>query len=119
MAVKLREKILTNGQVSLYLDIYHNKKRWYEFLNIYVNRKKPTDEDKEKKRLAGEIRAKREHELIVEDNGLIDKRRKMADFISFFESYIGAKTHNCKRSATLYQLREFIGKKSFPFKNNN
>lgn len=114
MAVKLREKTLSNGQVSFYLDIYHNQKRWYEFLNIYVNRKKPTEEDKEKKRLAGEIRAKREHELIVDDNGLIDKRRKMADFISFFESYIGAKAHNCQRTATLSQLREFIGKKSFP-----
>lgn len=40
MAEKLRENILSNGQVSFYLDIYHNKKRWYEFLNIYVNRKK-------------------------------------------------------------------------------
>ena len=88
--------------MSLYLDIYHNKKRWYEFLNIYVNRKKPTDEDKEKKRLAGEIRAKREHELIVEDNGLIDKRRKMADFISFIESYIGAKTNVARHSWSNY-----------------
>jgi integrase len=114
MAVKLREKTLSNGQVSFYLDIYHNKKRWYEFLNIYISRKKPTEDDKEKKRLAGEIRAKREHELIVDDNGLIDKRRKMADFISFFESYIGAKVHSCQRNATLSQLREFIGKKSFP-----
>jgi integrase len=114
MAVKLREKLLANGQVSFYLDIYHNRKRWYEFLNIYVNRKKPTDEDKEKKRLAGEIRAKREHELIVEDNGLIDKRKKLADFVSFFESYVGMKPRNCQYSATLFQLKEFIGNKSFP-----
>lgn len=114
MAVKLREKTLSNGQVSFYLDIYHNRKRWYEFLNIYVNRRKPTDEDKEKKRLAGEIRAKREHELIVEDNGLIDKRRKLADFVSFFESYVSTKPRNCQYSATLFQLREFIGNKSFP-----
>jgi integrase len=114
MAVKLREKILSNGQVSFYLDIYHNKKRWYEFLNIYVNRKKPTEEDKEKKRLAGEIRAKREHELIVDDNGLIDKRRKLADFVSFFESYVGAKPRNGQYSGTLFQLHEFNGNKSFP-----
>lgn len=75
MAVKLREKLLANGQASFYLDIYHNQRRWYEFLNIRINRKKPTEEDKEKRKLAGEIRAKREHELIVEDNGLIDKKR--------------------------------------------
>jgi hypothetical protein len=64
MAVKLREKILANGQVSFYLDIYHNQKRWYEFLNIRINRKKPTHGDKEKRRLVGEIRTKCEHELI-------------------------------------------------------
>jgi hypothetical protein len=100
MAVKLREKQLSNGQTSFYLDIYHDKKRWYEFLNIHINRKKPSDEDKEKKRLASEVRAKREHQLIVEDNGLIDKKRKLADFIAFFKGYINSKAHNCQRTAT-------------------
>jgi hypothetical protein len=58
MAVKLREKKLANGQVSFYLDIYHNQRRWYEFLNIRISRKKSTEEDKEKRKLAGEIRTK-------------------------------------------------------------
>jgi|GEM_PF-488244 len=114
MAVKLREKQLSNGQTSFYLDIYHNKKRWYEFLNIHINRKKPTDEDKEKKRLASEIRAKREHELIVEDNGLLDKKKKLADFIKFFEGYIKSKVPNHRHNSTLYQLREFAGKGCLP-----
>lgn len=110
MSVKLREKMLANGQVSFYLDIYHNKKRWYEFLHIKVNRKKPSNEDKEKRRLVLEIRSKQEHELIVEDNGLIDRKRKLADFITFFEQYINSKISNHQFAATLSQLREFVGK---------
>ncbi len=51
MAVKLKEKKLHDGQVSLYLDIYHNQKRCYELLNIHINRKKPAKEDSEKKSL--------------------------------------------------------------------
>jgi integrase len=119
MTVKLREKSLSAGRISFYLDIYHNRKRYYEFLNIYASRKKPTEEDREKKRLAGEIRARREHELIVEDNGLIDKRKKMADFVGFFEGYIGSKARNGQRTATLSQLRAFVGNKSLPISRLN
>ena len=68
MGVYLREKKLEAGQVSFYLDIYHNKKRWYEFLEIRISKSRPSQQDKEKKRLAQEIRAKRENELIVQDN---------------------------------------------------
>ena len=100
MAVKLREKPLSNGKVSLYLDIYQNKRRRYEFLNIYVNRKKPGEEDREKRRLAGEIRARREHELIVEENGLVDRQKKRADFISFYESYIASRPLRGNRVTT-------------------
>ena len=114
MAVKLREKTLLNGQVSLYLDIYQDKKRWYEFLNIHINRKKPSEEDKEKRRLALEIRTKREHELIVEDNGLVDKKKKQADFIAFFKTYIGTKANNCQRTSTLSKLCEFANNRPLP-----
>ena len=33
--VKLREKKLANGNVSLYLDIYRNGKRHKEYLKLY------------------------------------------------------------------------------------
>lgn len=33
--VKLREKKLANGNVSLYLDIYRNGKRQKEYLKLY------------------------------------------------------------------------------------
>lgn len=34
--VRLRQKELANGNRSLYLDIYHNGKRSYEFLKLYL-----------------------------------------------------------------------------------
>jgi integrase len=114
MAVELREKQLTNGRVSFYLDIYHHQKRWYEFLGIRVNKKKISEEDREKRRLAQEIRAKREHELIVQDNGLVDKRRKQGDFVAFFAAYIESKPFNSHRRSTLVWMKEFTDQKPLP-----
>ena len=115
MGVKLREKKLKNGQLSFYLDIYHNKRRWYEFLEIHIQKGKLLQEDKDKKRLAQEIRAKREHELIVDDNGLIDKRKKQACLIQFFEQYMQDGHNLTVNQGMLYQLKIFTDNKAFPF----
>ena len=34
--IKLRAKNLSNGNKSLYLDIYKDGKRYYEFLKLYI-----------------------------------------------------------------------------------
>lgn len=39
--VKVREKKLANGNVSLYLDIYRNGKRHKEYLKLYLIDAKP------------------------------------------------------------------------------
>ncbi len=118
MGVQLREKKMKSGQVSFYLDIYHNKKRWYEFLDIHINKKKPSPEDKEKKRLAQEIRSKRENELIVQDNGLQDKSRKKADFVSWFHSYMNAKKKNYKNNLKTYKhLTAYVDGKPLSFQD--
>jgi integrase len=114
MGVILRHKKISQGRVSLYLDIYHNKRRWYEFIDIHINATRPTPEDKASKLLANEIKIKRQHELIIENHGLIDKQKKQADFVRFFESWITAKKTNTNLSATLYQLKRFTGKQSIP-----
>ena len=115
MGVKLREKQLSNGQVSFYLDIYHNKTRWYEFLEIHINKNRLSNDDKEKKRLANEIRAKREHELIVDENGLNNRKKKLACFALFFEEYISQKNYNGLNAGILSQLKKFTKEQPLPF----
>ena len=60
--IRLRKRILKTGNTSLYLDIYHNGKRSYEYLNLYLVPEK-TRADKEKNkdtlRLADAVRAQR------------------------------------------------------------
>ena len=36
MSVKLRKKNLADGKKGLYLDIYHNGQRHYDFLKLYL-----------------------------------------------------------------------------------
>jgi integrase len=116
MGVYLREKKIGNGQISFYLDIYHNKSRWYEFLEIHINKKNPTPEDKDKKRLAKEIRSKRENELIVQDNGLIDKTRKKVNYVVWFEKYLTETGRNNSQNwCALAMLKKYMGKQPLPF----
>jgi integrase len=115
MGVYLREKKLGNGQVSFYLDIYNNKRRWYEFLEIRVNKRKPTEQDKEKKKLAQEIRSKRENELIVQENSLVDKSKRKADFIKWYEKFLSEKNPNPIYSGVLYHLRNYSAEKVVSF----
>lgn len=115
MGIHLREKKLEKGYVSFYLDIYHNKTRWYEFLEIKINKKHPTEQDKEKKRLAQEIRSKRESELIVQGNGLIDRNKRKADFVAWYKKWLVVKhrSHNC--NTTLLHLETYLEKRPLPF----
>ena len=56
MGIKLREKENNDGTISLYLDIYHNSKRKYEFLQQLKLIKKPNtvqrEQNKKNKELA-------------------------------------------------------------------
>lgn len=116
MGVQLREKKMSNGQVSFYLDIYHNKKRWYEFLDIHINKTKPTESDKEKKRLAHEIKVKRESELIVQDNGLVDKSKRKGDFAVWFRNYTENRKEGQRNNLkAVKHLEAFLNGKSLPF----
>ncbi len=85
--IKLRQKKIADGNVSLYLDIYRNGKRTYEFLKLYLIPER-TKEDKEKNRqtlqLANAVKAQRIVEL---QNGEFGFKAEFATDTLFFDYY--------------------------------
>jgi integrase len=114
MSVKLREKQMKNGQISFYLDIYHNKTRWYEFLDIHINKSRPNDEDKEKRRLANEIRSKKEHQLITDVNDLETQPTQIKCFIKYYELHQQSSNHR-SHLTVLNHLKAFTKGAILPF----
>src|SRR5690554_3814703 len=89
--VTLREKELSNGKVSLYLDIYRDKTRSYEFLKLYIDNKARTPLEKqvnnETYELAEKIRTERERELNHTAHGFIVPTKQKVSFFAFAQSY--------------------------------
>lgn len=85
--VRLRQRTMPSGNTSLYLDIYRNGKREYEYLHLYLIPEK-NRADKEKNRetlkLADAIRAKRVVEL---RNGIYDFKDDSLSQTLFFDYY--------------------------------
>lgn len=116
--IKLREKELRNGNISLYLDSYDNGKRKYEFLHLYLTPEE-TKEDKKKNentlRLANAVKAKRIIELQNNKFGFSNAGlNKEADFFVYYDKCSpknGRTTLNVRK-----KLTEFVGKEKLPFK---
>lgn len=112
--VTLRKKELSNGNVSLYLDVYRDGVRKYEFLKLYVNGKARTPLEREHNRatlaMAEEIRTKREAELNAGAYDINTLANLNVDFIAFFEAY--NKAYNKKdyrmMTGTLRRFKDFL-----------
>jgi len=120
MSVKLRKKALKNGKKSLYLDIYHDKKRKYEYLNLYVEKAQTPlqkQSNKETITLAENIRAKREVEINTTANGFNPMYKNKTDFFQFAKQLndknIGKSSHNYYK-ATIEHFKNFLGKDTIP-----
>jgi len=102
MSVKLRKKPNSDGSISLYLDVYHNKKRHKEYLKdckLYkatnaVERK----HNKETLELAENIAIKRAQELVSQGYDVVASFKSNVDFIEYFENYISKYTKKDKRN---------------------
>ena len=92
MSIKVREKKLSDGRISLYLDIYHSGRRSYDFLEIYLT--KDRQKNKELKELAENIRAKRELELKSTDYGFSPQFKKKVNFLDYFKKVYEEKQSN-------------------------
>ncbi len=120
--VTLREKPLASGSLSLYLDIYRDGIRSYEFLKLYILAKPRTPIDRQKNKetleLAETIRTKRESELIHTAYGEVVPVRKNVSFFAFADKYQADYTKKDIRMITgaINRFRSFIEEKH-PTKN--
>ena len=87
--VKIRFKKLKNGNTSIYLDIYVNGVREYEFLNIYLRPGESRADkawNKEQLRLANAVKAERIVSIQNGEFGFKDhKRARKLNFIQYLE----------------------------------
>lgn len=122
MSVKLRQKKAAKGRISLYLDIYHEGQRHYDFMKLYLE--KGTDSttkalNKGTLLLAETIKAKRQIEINHSEYGLIPKFKKEADFVEYFKTIGQRKDRSVNVwKNTLNHLKTFTGGK-VAFKNIN
>ncbi|MCK9639989.1 MAG: site-specific integrase [Prolixibacteraceae bacterium] len=90
--VTLREKKLANGNVSLYLDIYRDGSRTYEFLKLHINGKARQPLEKQQNtetyQLAENIRTQRESDLNHKTHGHISPAKKKVSYFDFAENYL-------------------------------
>lgn len=85
--IKLRQRKMPSGNTTLYLDIYINGVRSYEYLKLYlVPERTRADKEKNKEtlRLADAIRAKRVVEL---RNGVYGFKSAYATETNFYDYY--------------------------------
>lgn len=92
--VTLREKPLSKGNISLYLDIYRDGVRSYEFLKLYIMDKPRTPIErtcnKETLELAEKIRIQRENDLNNSAFGQITPEKKKVKFFDYADEYLSS-----------------------------
>lgn len=89
--VRLRRRTLANGNISLYLDVYINGRRTYEFLKMYLlpeTNRKDKEKNRETLRLAEAVRAKRIVELRNGEYGFKNRQSKNVLFFDYYEAYV-------------------------------
>lgn len=106
--ITLRKKKLANGKFSLYLDIIQNKVRTTEFLSLYLDGGK---NDKDKLRVAEEMRVKRESELI---NGTyISSRSMKVSFYDYYDKYSHTFFRKSEKDVLVQRMKKIRPRLSF------
>ena len=112
--VKIRFKKISNGNQSIYLDIYKEGERVYEFLKLYIVPEN-SDIEKEKNKktleLVNKLKAKRILELDNEQHGFSEnKESQKENFIKYINDFAETKNKNgsIRMSYSLKQLANQI-----------
>jgi len=102
MKVEIREKKLNKGKVSLYLDIYNNGEREYQFLKLYPLSNPRTVEERQSNkeiwRKAKALQVKKESALINQRDVGLGLRKSDMLFLDYFKEL----TEQRKRSVGNY-----------------
>ena len=97
--IRLRQRKTSTGLISLYLDIYVNGKRSYEYLRLYLVPEK-NREDKRKNnetlQLAETIKAKRLVELRNGEFGFKSSSNDGINFLAYYQSLMSKKERQTK-----------------------
>lgn len=115
--VVLREKELASGNISLYLDIYRDGQRSYEFLKLYINPKARTPIETESNRVTWELAEKtrtlRESELNHSALGFIAPHKKNNLYLDFAKSYLKSYTKKDERmvKGATERFKSFLSEK--------
>lgn len=111
--IRLREKVLNNGNRSLYLDIYRNGQRKYEFLKMYlIPESDSTAKERNKQTLlaANAIKAQRIIELTNNEAGIVTKGRGIVPLADWMDECVRRAERNGCSPCTLSLKREFAKK---------
>ncbi len=119
--IRLRQKSLSNGNKSLYLDIYRDGERRYEFLKLYLIPETGSDltaKERNKQTLiqANAIKAQRIIELTNDEAGIKNTNRAkilLSDWIDHFKQIKENKSQGLKNQIefTKYLLSQYKGDK--------
>ena len=112
--IKLRVKHLANGNKSIYLDMYMNGKRKYEFLKLYIipeYNKSDRVRNSEMLKLANAIKAQRIIELQNQSHGFKINKTSHIRLTDYIQSVAEKKSENEVRKtvlhAVVYHLRRY------------
>lgn len=125
MSVTLRRRKNKDGTTSLVLDIYYNGQRQLEFLKdlklLKITSPIDREENRERIRLAEQIKNKREQELQSNQSGVIPAYKKSIDFIQFYNYYVESYTKKNKRViiATFNRFKQFLFESGIQALNTN
>ncbi len=106
MSIKLRKRKLKSGGISLYLDIYQNGHRKYEFLPLTISKHDSPEKKKEKEKMANLIRSHREIDLVAKGIEYLPDHKKKVDFIEYYQSFLSNYDKKDKRMVR-YSFEKF------------
>ena len=91
MRIKIRQKNLKAGRMSLYLDIHWNGRRWKEFLGIWLENPTNAAVQKEnalKMQTAMRLCEERRVSLLMQESQAISSVLLVSDFLKVFDEFV-------------------------------